>query len=63
MSPQIGMTGEILAAPVYNKEAILTARIDLDAIKGAKFDLDTSGHYARPDVFKLAVVTEPQIKS
>lgn len=59
----ISPMGEILAAPVYNKEAILTARIDLDAIKGAKFDLDTSGHYARPDVFKLAVVTEPQVKS
>ena len=56
----ISPMGEILAAPVYNAETILTARIDLNAIKGAKFDLDTAGHYARPDVFKLRVDTEPQ---
>ena len=56
----ISPMGEVLAAPVFNSETILTAEIDLDLIKGAKFDLDTAGHYARPDVFKLTVETEPQ---
>jgi nitrilase len=47
--------GEIIAGPVYDEEAILTADIDLaDTIRG-KFDLDVVGHYARPDVFHLRV--------
>ena len=51
----VGPLGDILAGPVYGKEAILTADIDLlDAIRG-KYDLDVVGHYARPDIFKLTV--------
>ncbi len=47
--------GEILAGPVYSREAILTADIDLtDAIRG-KYDLDAAGHYGRPEVFSLTV--------
>ena len=47
--------GEVVAGPVYDEEAILTADIDLgDTIRG-KFDLDVVGHYARPDVFQLRV--------
>ncbi len=41
--------------PVYGKEAIVTAEIDLSEIPRAKFDLDVVGHYSRPDVFKLIV--------
>ena len=51
--------GEIIAGPVYDEEAILTADIDLgDTIRG-KFDLDVVGHYARPDVFRLVVNEKP----
>jgi nitrilase len=51
----VGPLGEVLAGPVYGREAVLTAEIDpLDAIRG-KYDLDVVGHYARPDVFTLAV--------
>ncbi|MGU3575336.1 carbon-nitrogen hydrolase family protein [Brucellaceae bacterium C25G] len=47
--------GEIIAGPVYGREAIITADIDLmDTIRG-KYDLDVAGHYARPDVFTLQV--------
>jgi nitrilase len=47
--------GEIIAGPVYDEDAILTADIDLgDTVRG-KFDLDVVGHYARPDVFRLIV--------
>ena len=47
--------GEIVAGPVYDEEAILTADIDLDDTVRGKFDLDVVGHYARPDVFRLIV--------
>ena len=49
--------GEIIAGPVYDREAILTADIDLDDVIRAKYDLDVAGHYARPDVFSLQVDT------
>lgn len=51
--------GEIIAGPVYDEEAILTADIDLDDIVRGKFDLDTVGHYARPDIFELIVNERP----
>tara|TARA_R110000787_G_scaffold28182_1_gene77061 strand:- start:20455 stop:21369 length:915 start_codon:yes stop_codon:yes gene_type:complete len=56
----ISPMGDLLAAPVFNKETIVSAGIDMDEIKRAKFDLDVSGHYSRPDVFKLSVDTKPQ---
>jgi predicted amidohydrolase len=45
--------GEYLVAPVFDREAILTAEIDLDRIAVAKWFVDGAGHYARPDVFRL----------
>ncbi|MDR6192915.1 nitrilase [Agrobacterium pusense] len=51
----IGPLGDVLAGPIYDKETVITADIDLsDTIRG-KFDLDVVGHYARPDVFSLKV--------
>ncbi|RDU98081.1 nitrilase-related carbon-nitrogen hydrolase [Trinickia dinghuensis] len=47
--------GKVLAGPVYDREAVLTAEIDLDDIVRGKFDLDTAGHYTRPDIFELRV--------
>lgn len=47
--------GEVVAGPIYGREAIIAANIDLDdAIRG-KYDLDVIGHYARPDIFNLRV--------
>jgi len=51
----VGPLGEVLAGPVYDAEAMLTATVDLDRIAEGKFDLDVAGHYARPDVFQLRV--------
>ena len=51
----VGPLGQILAGPVYNENAILTAEIDLGEIARSKYDLDVVGHYARPDVFQLRV--------
>ena len=50
-----GPLGDILAGPVYDREAVLCADIDLSDILRGKYDLDVTGHYARPDVFRLLV--------
>jgi nitrilase len=47
--------GELIAGPLEGQEGILTADIDLAEIARAKFDFDVTGHYARPDVFRLVV--------
>ena len=41
--------GTVLAGPSRKAEEILTAELDLDDVTRGKFDLDTVGHYARPD--------------
>jgi nitrilase len=53
--------GEVLAGPARGGETVLTADLDLDQIVRGKFDLDVTGHYARPDVFRLVVDTSPQL--
>ena len=56
----ISPLGEVLAGPVYGREAVLVADIDPeDTIRG-KYDLDVVGHYARPDIFSLKVNTTPR---
>ena len=52
--------GKILAGPVFNEDALLTAELDLGLIPMAQMDFDPVGHYARPDVFALHVNTAPQ---
>lgn len=53
--------GEVLAGPARDGEAILAADLDLGQIVRGKFDLDVVGHYARPDVFRLAVDRRPKV--
>jgi nitrilase len=53
--------GAILAGPARGGETVLTADLDLDQITRGKFDLDVTGHYARPDVFRLVVNTKSQM--
>ncbi|MGW4233355.1 nitrilase-related carbon-nitrogen hydrolase [Streptomyces sp. NPDC004980] len=43
--------GEILGGPLRDGESILTAELDLEDLARARFDLDTTGHYARPYIF------------
>jgi hypothetical protein len=33
--------------------------LDLDEIPRSKYDFDVAGHYARPDIFRLYVNTQP----
>jgi nitrilase len=47
--------GTVLAGPLLDAEGLLTADIDLGATIRGKFDFDATGHYSRPDVFRLSV--------
>lgn len=51
--------GEVLAGPLYGREGILYAELDMGEIVRGKVDFDVVGHYARSDVFQLIVNEEP----
>jgi nitrilase len=53
--------GNVLVAPTFNEEGIYFADLDRRMIARGKYDLDVVGHYARPDVFTLAVDTRPRM--
>ena len=55
----VGPLGKVLAGPVYDKEAIITADIDLSEVEKASLDFDAVGHYARPDALQLTVSRKP----
>lgn len=47
--------GDVLAGPVFGEETILYADLDANDIARGKMDFDVAGHYARADVFNLAI--------
>jgi nitrilase len=47
--------GKIVAGPLREQFGILCAEIDLERVGLAQRSLDVSGHYARPDIFRLQV--------
>ncbi|MNR34747.1 Nitrilase [compost metagenome] len=47
--------GDVLAGPLRKGPGLLTAEIDTDDLIRARYDYDVVGHYARPDIFELAV--------
>ncbi len=51
----IAPDGEYLVAPVYGRETILYADLDMQRIAEEQMTLDVTGHYARDDVFKFEV--------
>ena len=52
-----GPLGEEIVVPVYGRETVSVADLDLGDIARGRFDLDPVGHYARPDIFRLEVDT------
>lgn len=52
--------GEYLAGPLFDREGILYAGLDLADLHRAKLDFDPVGHYARPDVLEFRWKGNPQ---
>lgn len=47
--------GKVIAGPVFDREEILFADIDLDEVIKGKYEFDAAGHYNRPDVFSFRI--------
>lgn len=47
--------GGVVAGPLQQEKSILYADIDLEEARAARKALDVSGHYNRPDLFRLEV--------
>ena len=47
--------GGLHAGPMRKEKGLLVADIEVDAARASRRKFDVSGHYARPDVFKLHV--------
>jgi nitrilase len=59
-SAVIAPGGEMIAGPLHEQQDILYAELDLDRVAISRRSLDVTGHYARPDIFRLQVDTRPQ---
>lgn len=57
----IGPDGHYVAGPVFDKESILYADLDLSHPVKERMNLDVTGHYNRPDVFSFSVNRERQV--
>jgi len=57
----ISSQGEVIEGPLFDKEGILYADLDLSEVVRAKLDFDVTGHYSRPDIFKLIINEEPML--
>jgi nitrilase len=60
-SAVIGPDAGYLAGPVFDESGIIYADLQLEHIIKGPLVLDTNGHYARPDVFRLEVNDQPQL--
>jgi nitrilase len=52
--------GNVLVEPNFEGEITHLADLDRRVIARGKYDLDVTGHYARPDVFNLTVDARPK---
>jgi nitrilase len=52
-------SGKIVAGPLHREKGILFGEIDPAKAARARRSLDVTGHYARPDVFRLDVKRSP----
>ena len=52
--------GRVLAGPVFEREEIIAAEIDLREVREESMTLDVSGHYARPDCFEFRPIRHPR---
>jgi nitrilase len=54
--------GAVLAGPLFGKEGVLIADLDLEDVARSKLDFDVNGHYSRPDIFHFNVPDQPDIQ-
>ena len=47
--------GHYVTEPVWDKEAIIYADLDMDKVPASRMEFDACGHYSRPDVLQLQV--------
>jgi len=47
--------GHYVVEPVWDREAILTADLDMSLVPASRMEFDPCGHYARPDVLELTI--------
>lgn len=55
--PDMQLKSEVLPP---TEEGIVYADIDLSMLEAAKYELDPTGHYSRPDIFQVTINRNPQ---
>lgn len=50
--------GHCVTEPVWDKEAIVYADLDMDKVPMSRMEFDATGHYTRPDILELKVHDE-----
>lgn len=53
----VGPDGAVLAGPVFDEECVVVAELDLSRLPEETMNLDVTGHYHRPDCFRLLRVS------
>ena len=56
----VSPAGTIMAGPLVRERGILSADLDLHTLAARKRLFDVTGHYSRPDVFRLTVDVRPK---
>lgn len=47
--------GHYVTQPVWDKEEIIVAELDMQMVPASRMEFDVCGHYSRPDVLKLQI--------
>ncbi|SEB87342.1 carbon-nitrogen hydrolase family protein [Paenibacillus sp. GP183] len=59
-SAVVGPLGEYIAGPLYDREGLIVADLNMSLVTQSRYDFDVVGHYSRPDVFQLHVNEKKQ---